>query len=155
MNRFRYLHFAMLMIFSLTAIAEEYSFVVWTKSGEQINFPLSKKPKLTHNDNNFIVTTPTTTVEYPKADINKFTLLIPDGVDNIENSNANLFQQNNSLILSGFKLGSIVKIFNINGQLLIAETINNEDTYIIDLSPLNKGIYIVSTESITYKIIRQ
>ena len=155
MNRFRYLHFAMLMIFSLTAIAEEYSFVVWTKSGEQINFPLSEKPKLTHNDNNFIVTTPTTTVEYSKADINKFTLLIPDGVDNIENSNANLFQQNNSLILSGFKLGSIVKIFNINGQLLIAETINNEDTYIIDLSPLNKGIYIVSTESITYKIIRQ
>ena len=87
MNRFRYLHFAMLMIFSLTAIAEEYSFVVWTKSGEQINFPLSEKPKLTHNDNNFIVTTPTTTVEYSKADINKFTLLIPDGVDNIENSN--------------------------------------------------------------------
>ena len=155
MNQYRHIILVLLMTFSLTAIAEEYNFVVWTKSGEQINYPISEKSKLTHNDDNFIVTTSTTTVEYPKADIKKFTLLIPDGVDNIENSNTNLFQQDNSLILSGFRNGSVVKIFNINGQLLTTEIINNEDAYIIDLSTLDKGIYIVSTESITYKIIRQ
>lgn len=155
MNQYRHIILVLLMTFSLTAIAEEYNFVVWTKLGEQINFPLSEKPKLTHYNDNFIVTTSTTMVEYPKTDIKKFTLLIPDGVDNIENSNANLLQQDNSLICRGFRDGSIVKIFNINGQLLSAETINNEDVYIIDLSTFNKGIYIVSTESITYKIIRQ
>ncbi len=157
MKKYRQILLTAFLIFSLTAIAEEYSFIVWTKSGEQIDFPVSKKPKVTHSDNDFIISTPTTIVEYSKSDIKKFTLEIksPGGIENVKSTTSNISQQDNTLILSGFPVGSTVNIFNINGQLLTAGTISDKERFTIDLSILNRGIYIVSTESITYKIIRQ
>lgn len=157
MKSYRHLLLTAFMIFSLTAIAEKYNFVVWTKSGEKIDFPISEKPKLTHSDNGFVLSTPIATIEYPKHDIKKFTLEInnPGGIEDVTMTNSNISQQNNTLFLSGFRIGSIVRIFNIDGQLLTSETILDNEVFTLDLSNLNKGIYIISTESITYKIILQ
>lgn len=148
---------AILLMFSSTIFADEYCFKVWTKSGEQISFPISEKPKITHNNDNFIVSSTSTSVEYAAADVKKFTLepVDPDGIETIKPLNSNICQFDNTLMLSGFRTGSIVKIITLNGQSLITETINNDGTLSIDLSSLNKGIYIVSTECITCKFIKR
>lgn len=61
--RNRLLVLATLLIFSFSAFAERYNFVVWTKSGEQISFPVTEKPKVTHNNNCYTVAYTSTTVE--------------------------------------------------------------------------------------------
>lgn len=144
-------------MFSSTIFADEYCFNVWTKSGEQISFPISEKPKVTHNNDGFIVSSTSTSIEYAAADVKKFTLapIGSDGVEPIKPLNSNICQFDNTLMLSGFRVGSIVKIITINGQTLIVETIHNDGTLSIDLSSLNKGVYIVSTESITCKFIKR
>ena len=146
-----------LLIFSSAAYAEGYNFNVWTKSGEQISFPVKEKPKVTHNDDSFIVSSTTTLVEYVATDIKKFTLepIGPNGIESIKPLGSNICQSDNTLILSGFIAGSIVKIITLNGQSMITKTINNDGTLSIDLSSLNKGIYIVSTECITCKFIKR
>lgn len=157
MMRNRILSLATLLLSSVVALAQGYDFVVWTKSGEQISFPLSEKPKVTHNGANFIVSSDATLIEYPTADLKKFTLVAqdPGSVDAVEVSEVNLVQRDNTLILSGFRLNSVVNIYSDNGQLLLSKTINDSYPVTVDLSSLSKGIYIVSTESITCKIIKQ
>lgn len=148
---------AILLISSSAVYAEGYNFIVWCKSGEQISFPVSEKPKVTHNNDSYIVFSTTTSVEYVTADVKKFTLepINPDGIESIKPLDSNICQFDNTLILSEFRAGSIVKIITLNGQSLITETINNDGTLSIDLSSLNKGIYIISTECITCKFIKR
>lgn len=148
---------ATLLIFSFSALAEEYNFVVWTKSGEQISFPVNEKPKVTHNNNCYTITSNSTTVEYPIVNVMKFTLepQDPGGIEALKPIGSNIFQSDNTLKLSGFQVGSVVKIFAINGQLLFTQTINDEGLLSIDLSPLPHGIYVVSTECITCKFIKR
>ena len=148
---------AILLMYSSAVFAEGYNFMVWTKSGEQIKFPVKEKPKVTHNNDSFIVSSTTTSIEYVATNVKKFTLepIDPDGIEPIKPLDSNICQFDNTLILSGFIAGSIVKIITLNGQSMITETIHNDGTLSIDLSSLNKGIYIVSTECITCKFIKR
>lgn len=147
----------LLLLTSVVVLAQGYDFVVWANSGEQICFPLSEKPKVTHNGDKFIVSSEVTSIEYSVADLKKFTLATqdPGAVEIVELPESNLLQRDNELILKGFKVGSAVKIYSVNGQLLLTKLIDDSAFVTIDLSPLSKGIYIVSTESITCKIIKQ
>ena len=93
---------ATLLIFSFSALAEEYNFVVWTKSGEQISFPVNEKPKVTHNNNCYTITSTSTTVEYPIVNVMKFTLepQDPGGIEALKPIGSNIFQSDNTLKLS-------------------------------------------------------
>ena len=46
-------------------------------------------------------------------------------------------------------------MFTVGGQIVISDRIGSEGTLSLDLSRLGSGIYIVSTESITFKIIKR
>ena len=146
-----------MLVLSVELIAADDYFVVWTKSGEQISFPVSKKPIVTYNNGCYIVTSNETSMEYPTVEVMKFTLesQTPGGVESLNVDNSNISQQGNSLMLTGFEVGSVIKIFSMNGELILTEIINNDKSHTIDLSAFSKGIYIVSTECITCKIIKR
>lgn len=124
-----------------------------------MSFPLSENPKVTHSDANLIVSTTTTTIEYAKTEVSKFTLKINEqettSINNIKTPDSSIKQNGNLIFMSGFSTGSTVRVFTINGQAVLTDHICNDGTLTLNLSPFTGGIYIISTESITYKFIKR
>lgn len=154
---FRLVILAFLVMLSMPVVADEYCFVVWTKRGEQISIPLIEKPKIINSGDNLIMNTTTTTVEYPKTEVGKFTLNLqePGGIDAGEMSDCEIIHNGNIVILSGLRAGSEVKVFTIGGYAVLTGCVGDDGSLALDLSPLGQGIYIVSTENITCKIIKR
>ncbi len=149
---------AMLVAACLPAFAQGYWFVVWTGTGGRISYPLAERPKVTHSGETLTVTTTATTVEYPKQAVSKFTLSDTEigGVERISADRAGeLSRKGNTVELSGFAAGTTVNVFNVSGLRVISGCVSADGTLSLDLSPLGKGIYIISTGSITHKIIKR
>lgn len=154
--RKKYLLTTALFLASITAFAEQYVFVVWTDAGEQISYPLSDKPKVTQNDDVLVVTTTDTSVEYPKSDVEKFTLAFQT-VTNVEEIeiNSSIRHTRECIEMANCRAGSIVTMYSTSGQLIRSYTVADDGTLSIDISALESGIYILSNENITYKLLKQ
>ncbi len=138
---------------------EQYSFVVWTNSGETFNYLLSERPKVTQTTSSLVLTTTKTEVEYAKDDVWKFTIQktpdIETSIASIFNDNYLISRQNNIVYLSNFRPNIMVYVYSISGILLSSQKTSEVGTLTIDFSNLSHGVYIISTESITYKIIKR
>lgn len=136
-----------------------YSFVVWTNSGETFSYPLSERPKVTQTTSSLVLTTTQTEVEYPKDDVWKFTLQEIEDIEtlnvNIFNDNHSIFQRNNIVCISNLRPGAVVCVHSVSGILHSSHEISEIGSLTIDLSGFSSGIYILSTENITYKIIKR
>lgn len=134
-----------------------YSFVVWTNSGETFSYPLSERPKVTQTTSSLVLTTTQTEVEYPKDDVWKFTLCtgMEGGVGSITCDNIGMVQRDNVVHLTNCRAGSEVRIYSISGTLFSSQVAAEDGTLEIGLGNLNSGVYIISTESIAYKIIKR
>lgn len=156
--RKKYLLTTALLLASINAFAEQYVFVVWTDAGEQISYPLSDKPKVTQDEDVLILTTTNTSVEYPKSDVTKFTLSIQE-VNNIDeiaiDNDASIRHSRDCIEMSNCRAGSIVAMYSTSGQLIRSYAVADDGTLAINISELANGIYILSNENITYKLLKQ
>ena len=79
------------------------------------------------------------------------------GVDDVmENTNVNIFSNNNNIIINSNYDKVKLEVYNLNGQLLLQKNINNSGTSTISTN-LAQGIYIVKVisneEIVTKKIV--
>ena len=159
-RNYRRIILAVLVAACLPALAQEYRFVVWTGSGGRISYPLSERPNVAHSDGIITVSTTTAAVEYPRTDVSKFTLAYEDGgtvrAENIPAVDKGDFTRHGDTVeLSGFDAGTAVSVFTVDGQTVISNSVREDGTLTLDLSHLGSGIYLVTTGSITHKIIKR
>lgn len=130
---------------------------VWTKSGERIAYSLSEHPVITYSGMDLVLTTTHLTVNYPLAELHKFTFgteataiepipILFDGQIRISGE---------MLILSGFSPSKQVLIYSIEGQKVLDTTISSDGSITIDIKSLTTGIYVVKAGGITHKIIKK
>lgn len=153
--------FAALALLTSQIEASEYSFVVWDKSGVQISYGLTERPKVTQTMENLVINTTTTIVEYPKTDVHKFTLVMhvddsgTTNVDTIKENGCRFTQANNIVSLCHCDAGESVRVYTSAGVLVESKCANEDGALSIDLGYLSQGIYIIQTKSITFKTIKQ
>lgn len=136
--------------------AANFSFVVWTNAGEQIAYDLDVRPKLTDSADMLILSTNETTVEYPKADVAKFTLQSRQSkLEHNAIENNPIQQMGERILLNGCQVGTLVRICDINGRVLFLESVDNTGAMEISLAEYPKGLYIISVNKFTYKIIKK
>lgn len=142
---------------NLEETTTKYSFVVWANSGETFSYLLSEHPKVTQTATSLVLTTTKTEVEYPKEDVWKFTMqkLSASEIDVVDINNISITQFGNIVYLSNCKANSVVCIYSVCGILYSTQNVTENGTLVIDFNDLNDGVYIISTESITYKIIKR
>ena len=56
------------------------------------------------------------------------------------------------IIVCGIKQGATIKLYNVNGNLLLQQDVNNDNT-VLDVSGLNNGNYLLKVGNITKKVI--
>ncbi len=78
------------------------------------------------------------------------------GTNDIKNSNIKIYPNptNNTINIEGLNKNenNSIKIFDVQGKLVITKTINEKST--IDLSELNKGIYVIKIGEVAQRIVK-
>jgi hypothetical protein len=149
--------FLFLLGFGLSLQAET-NLVVWKKDGSKVAFALTEKPKVTFNENSLMINTTTVSVSYDLADMAKFMYEDPgeEGIRNIENDKESSFKFDGEMLLfPSLKAGSKVSIHNLGGVLVFSRTIEAAGDYSFPISHLDKGVYVVSVDGLTYKIVKR
>lgn len=149
---------SLLFGWSLMTMAEEVSITtleVWTRSGQKIAYALSERPVATYSDNDLVLTTSEMVINYPLAELHKFTFGTDEASSVIAHSApvGKVAQQNGTLILSGFQAGIQVAVYTIDGRLAFSGKTATNGTLELSLRQLFAGVYVVKTGSLTHKIV--
>ena len=107
------------------------------KSGGTVSYAFSEKPVVTMSGNNVVITTTSTSVEYPISNLQDITFTAStDGI--VE-------------VLTAPKADGPTYIYNTAGVLL--KTIPAGQTFNFECA--DKGMYIIKNNNTTYKIIKK
>ena len=141
--------FLSLLCFGLSLQAET-NLVVWKKDGSKVAFALSEEPKVTFSENSLMINSTTVSVSYDLEDMAKFTYEDSEsqGIKNIENDKESTFKFDGEMLL-------FPSLKNLGGVLVFARTIEAAGDYSFPISHLDKGVYVVSVDGLTYKIVKK
>ena len=149
--------FLFLLCFGLSLQAET-NLVVWKKDGSKVAFALTEKPIVTFSETSLMINSATVSVSYDLEDMAKFTYEDSEsqGIRNIENDKESSFKFDGEMLLfPSLKAGSKVAIHNLGVDLFFTRIIEVAGDYSFPISHLDKGVYVVSVDGLTYKIVKK
>ena len=155
MNKKRLL-LLLLLLSSATSLLAQTALVVHQKSGEVVYFSFSEQPKATYSGTNLVLTTTKTTVEYPIANLLKFTFGdMADGIEDVTDAKADVKIDNDAIIITGTKVSADVSVFNVSGVKVCTKKADADGNAAISTSNLPNGVYVVKSNNVTFKFIKK
>ena len=140
-----------------------YFLNLWLHDGGCIIYPLSQYPMIVANKDTTIIKTRIESIEYNTLDIHKYTLgtvivgeyndMTP--IKELQENKTDIRMESNSIVLSQCVADMPVSLYSINGQLVGTYKTDSNGYLTIPMNNLSKGIYIIKSRSITYKIIKK
>lgn len=126
---------------------------VWQQDGKVAKFGFAEKPVVTYADNNLVITTTQTTVEYPIYLLRKISFDVDWTVDAVEEVKADVqFSfRGGSLTVRGGEAGSQVYIYNLKGVKVGQYRLDSDGNATIPTESLGKDFYVVKSKSFTFK----
>ena len=146
-----------ILLLSLPLLAQN-TLTIHQKDGQQFSFGFSEKPVITYTENEMVLTTTRTTVKYPLSSIAKLTF--PDTGTGVEETAADTDEAKISLDsytvrISGAKSGQTVFVTDASGKTLSTYETDQDGSVTFSIADLPQGIYIIKSESLTCKILKQ
>ena len=104
-----------------------------------------------------IIKTTSTTIEYPLADVLRYTYEgFNTGIDSYESgNNVVVRQEGDKLSLINVKAGEEVYLYGASGHLLQIQKSNGTEPVVISLSARPQGVYIVKSGKETIKLMKR
>lgn len=137
--------------------------IVWASDGTYLSYPLEEHPVIMYDgDSNYIIKTASMQIEYPVADIDRFTLL-DTAIPKVDESSSvsvtpsfdKLKYTGNAFYFSSLEPNSIVYVYGVNGRMIMCSQTSSDGVAVVDISELPKGAYIVKTNNIIHKIVKR
>lgn len=127
--------------------------VVTPQSGDAVTIALTETPSVTFNDESVVVTSTSTTVEYPIDEKATFTFTHSTGIEAITNQPQGglTVVLDGALSIYGLGSGETVTVYNIAGQALATAKASSAGSVRMDTATL-RGVLIVKTAHKTMKI---
>lgn len=145
-----------LLIGGATSLLAQTALIVHQKSGEVVYYSFSEQPKVTYSGTDLVLTTSKTKVEYPLANLLKFTFGdMANGVEDVMESKAEVKLGNGAIALTGAKPSSVVSIYNASGMLINSQTVDENGNAYLSSSNLAEGIYIIKSDNVTFKFMKK
>ena len=136
-----------------------YSLFVWTKDGSKSAYPFTDNPQISIVGDVFTVSSIRMNMEYAAADVLRFTL--EDGGSAVNAINPPYFVepqmdiQKERVCMSQCEPNSLVCVYCMSGQIVQAVRADTEGFVSLELAGYSPGIYIVKTETMSFKIIKK
>jgi hypothetical protein len=149
----------LLSFFCLSAMADEpkTQLVVWAKDGTKVAYALAENPKVTFTETDLVITTKGVEVNYALVNMARFTYEneIVTAVTNLQTGALSLKLDGESLLFPALSANSTVSLYSLNGTLIFSKTVRKAGEYTFPLSGLNTGVYVVTVNGLTYKIVKR
>lgn len=125
------------------------------KDGKVANFAFSEKPVVTYADNQLVITTTKTSVQYPLYLLQKIDFELTDAtaIEQVK-PDAKFRFTDGTLYITGGAPGSQVVIYDMRGMTEGQYRIDDAGNAVISLQSLSKGLYIVKTNHFTFKFTK-
>lgn len=125
------------------------------KDGKVANFAFSEKPVVTYADNQLVITTTKTSVQYPLYLLQKIDFELTDAtaIEQVK-PDAKFRFTDGTLYITGGDPGSQVVIYNMQGMTAGQYRTDDAGNAVISLQSLSKGLYIVKTNHFTFKFTK-
>lgn len=144
---------------SLSAIADEIKthLVVWAKDGTKVAYALDERPKVTFTEIDLIISSKGVDVNYTLDNMDRFTYESGDNtaIRNLKTGEVSFRLDGESLLFLNLSVNSTVSLRTLNGTLVFSKTIQEPGEYSFPLSSLNSGVYLVTVNGLTYKIVKR
>ena len=143
----------------VSAQETEYYFVVHLKDGSKMVYPFAEKPTLTYQDQLLLLSTTKEKLEIVPGDVDKFNLAKTgdNDVTAIEEvvTKTSLDRRGNTLFFSGCRPSTQVQMYDLNGRLVVSETVGESGEVEISLQQQVSGVYLIRTATTTFKILKK
>ena len=118
---------------------------------------MANKPEVTFQEANIIVTAPEIADTHKMVDVKQFLFSLPTSIEKVNAGEHRLtYTNNNAVRLEGFKAGSTVSVYDINGVLMAETIIDKDGSVVLSLDGMAAGLYVIATaEGKSYKIIKR
>lgn len=150
---------SLLLGFSIFAKAEDNptNLVVWAKDGTKVAYALAEQPKVTFTETDLVITANGVEVNYTLENMARFTYEdnTLTAITNLQTNESTFKLDGESLLFPALKANSTVSVYSLNGTLVFKKTVRQNGEYSFPLSSLNTGVYLVSVNGLTYKIVKR
>ena len=150
---------ALLLSFTcLSAMADEpkNQLVVWAKDGTKVAYALAEKPKVTFTETDLVIKAKGVEVNYSLENMARFTYESNENtaIRNLKTDEVSFRLDGESLVFPSLSANSKVSLYSLNGAPVFNKTIRTAGEYSFPLSGLNAGVYVVTVNNLTYKIVK-
>lgn len=145
----------LLCSFLMRINAKETQLIVWAKNGEKVAFLLSENPKIKFSETDIIITSKDMIVTYSLENMLRFTYENEINTSVI-NVNDNLLKFDGEVLLfPNLKVNSNIAVYTLVGKVVFSKTTDVNGDFLLPVSYLEAGVYIVNVNGIIYKILKK
>lgn len=152
---------ALCAIFAIAGARAEYydyHFVVLNLTDSQtVEFAFADEPVATFDGSDLVITTDggINKVAYGTEEIARITFReMPSGVEKTEAVSLRISVRGDVLHISGLAEGAGVKVYALDGRLVVSAAAGADQTAVADLSGLPSGVYAVKAGNESFKFIK-
>lgn len=136
-------------------IQAQNSVKLFLKSGETVSYSFSKKPVMTYSGSDLVVSSSKVEVVYPLCTISKMCFEYDiTGIDKTTKADLRFSLSGNIIVVEGEKAKTDITIYDLKGTAVKKSMTDGEGRTEISIYDLVKGIYIVKTVSVSFKIYK-
>lgn len=142
----------LLIPMSCFQLQAEENLVFHLKNGEKTVIALDKKPVITFEKDNMVVTSEDSQYSVPMKNIASYDFSEATEVEQVLEKTGKPVFSNGHVVFSKLKVGSRVFVYAIDGKQLQCYTADSSGYVDVDLTTLSKGIYILKSPGTNIKI---
>jgi hypothetical protein len=140
-----------------SAYADSVRYLVFNAGSEETVIALEDMPVMTINDG--VLKVVVRGEERLSASLSdgltyRFSETLPTGIQEVFNDEAPRLEQGH-VYMANARKGDIVRVFTVDGKFVTSQRVDDDGTADIDLTVLNKGLYIVKSARTSIKVINK
>ena len=146
----------LLLALFLSGTVRAQQLVIWQKDGTKVIYNLDEQPKTTFTMEDLVITTATTTINYPLARIQRYTY--EGGALSIRDAKAesiSISHDGDLITVKGLASGKSVAVHRVDGIQLLSKRSDGSDRLTLSLENLSSGVYVIKADEITYKFLKR
>lgn len=143
-------------ICGLTVNADELPtfLTVWSKDGTAQVYALEKKPKISFSKTGLVIKAEDMEVAYDMEQLARFTYDNSDitGVSNLVSGKQEFSVKAGSICFPHLAANSVIAVYALDGTCVLKNTVQSAGAYVLPISALSTGNYLVKVNGVTTKI---
>lgn len=132
--------------------------VVHLRSGSQVGYALSERPRVSYSDDEVVFATPSETVFFLRSEVQKMTFGEATGISDVtlsaECTRPMFSLGDNELSVFNLAPASSVGVYGVNGQRYGSSTAGSDGNATVSL-PSSEKVFIVKTSVTTFKVLKK